>query len=142
MVTVALVAVKFVKNAVSAVKTDVKKLVEVALVVDEFVAKKLVAVAEVSSADCAERLVVVLLVDELFVLYIDVAVSPVVEAFVKVVCPVTVSVPVAVMLVAVRLEVEALPKKALVVVILVKTGFGETAMVEVDERTMLEPAMR
>ena len=52
------------------------------------------------------------------------------------------SVPVAVMLVAVRLDVEALPKNELLAVIDVKIGLGDTAIVEVEERTMLEPAMR
>jgi len=38
--------------------------------------------------------------------------------------------------------VEAFPKKALPEVSEVKIGLGETAMVDVEERTMLEPAMR
>ena len=41
---VAFVAVRLVKKEVSAVKTDVKKFVEVAFVVEAFVAKKLVEV--------------------------------------------------------------------------------------------------
>ena len=71
----AFVAVRFVKNADTAEKMLVKKLVEVAFV--------------------AKRFVEVLLVEELLVLYIDVAVSAVAEAVVSVVCPVTESVPVA-----------------------------------------------
>jgi hypothetical protein len=129
VVIVALVAVRLVKNAVIAVKILVKKLDEVALVVEAFTAK---------------RFVVVLLAVELFVLYIDTAViPPVAVAFESVVCPVTDNVPVAVMLVAERLDVEALPKNEVAEVILVNTGFGDTSIVDVPENTiLLEPALK
>ena len=46
------------------------------------------------------------------------------------------------MFVAVRLDVEALPRNEVAAVILVNTGFGDTAMVEVEERTMFDPAVK
>ena len=60
--TVALVAVKLVMNAVTALKIDAKKFVDVPLVKKLFVEKRLVDVALVVEAFVAKRLVEVLFV--------------------------------------------------------------------------------
>ena len=46
------------------------------------------------------------------------------------------------MFVAVRLEVDALPKNDVAAEIEVKIGLGETAIVEVAESEILEPAIK
>jgi hypothetical protein len=148
LVVVALVAVRLVKNAVTPFKIDAKRLDEVLFVVDAFVAKKLVVVLFVDELFTilpfvAKKLVLVLfVVDALRAERVPVVVLLVDTILPTVVCPVTESVPVATMLVAEIFEVDALPRNEVAETIDVKIGLGETATVEVDERTMLDPAVR
>ncbi len=91
VVTVALVAVRLVKNPVTAVKRLEKKLVEVAKVVDALVAVRLVVVLFVKRASVAKRLDDEELVVDAFVTVrlVPVADEKVVDA--RSVCPLTVS---------------------------------------------------
>ena len=112
----------FVKEAFDEERLVLVLLVSVALVEARLVVVALVAVRLVKNAvtpfkSVAKKLELVAFVVELFVLYIDVAVSPVAEAFTSVVCPDTVTLvaeafvsdvsPVAVRLPVERLDVDA-----------------------------------
>ena len=96
----------------------------------------------------AKKLVVVPLVVRKFVVEaVTAEILPVAVALERVTLPnelrpVTESVPVAMMLVVERLDVEALPRNEVFDVIVVNTGFGDTEIVEVEERTMLVPAVK
>ena len=112
-VVVALVAVKLVKNEVTAVKSEAKKLDEVALVVEAFVAKKLVLVLLVVEALVAIKRETVVVAKE--------------------------TVPVAVRFPVAR-EVEvALPNEEVAVIVReVKVGLSEKRSVEVEEKVRLD----
>jgi hypothetical protein len=113
------VEVALVNDAVTALKNEVKKLDDVALVVDAFVAKKLVVVLLVVDALVAAKLLVavaLVTVKLLIVPVLDVSEEMVAEADVRslivplvIVVVANTDVPVAVSVPVVRLEEEALP---------------------------------
>jgi hypothetical protein len=101
----------------------------------------LVEVLLVVEAYVAVRLVLVLLEVMRFVMVPDAEVRSVIVPLVIVVVA-RLTVPVAVRLPVANDVEEALPNTELPDVILVKTGLGETAIVDVEERTILEPAIK
>jgi len=119
--------VKLVEEALPSVEVPAVRVVILAFVAVRLVKKPVTAVKSV-----AKKLVLVA--------FVAVSDEMVVVASVEV--PTTDNVPVAVIFVEERLEVEALPSTELVAVTEVKIGFGETAIVEVPESVILLPAIK
>ena len=113
------------------------RYVVTALVVVEFPTIKLVKLAKVARREEKNPLVEVELVILALVPYMLVAVMPVAEAVVSDVCPLTTNVPE-----DERLVVDALPREEEAEVMLVNDGLGDTAMVEVEEKMILDPAIK